>query len=403
MTAPAIAQPTNAPAPTSPDVSQSGPFGVDDALASISRAAIDQTIAEQTPTDQPTGEQPRGPDGKFVPKATPEAAPVEGEAPPTPETVTTGTAPETEIPELPDGFVAVAPVKDRELATAFKVLDAEGELDVPDVTIEFNANGKTRREPLDKVVRLAERGVYNEEREQAVLAQKQHVERTQSENQQLRAMLTQTRQQMEQLLSSDDAYLLARAQFEQENSPEARLQRVEQQRAEEQRLAVYQQARNVTNQYFETSVLPAVQTIADSLSEVTADEIGARLVLLTNHLRVPTPDGDTMIPPAAHQAVGQIILNEIVPWARDVHESRDSGKRAEREQSAREKQDAARKANDATIAAQKAKNLVGRQTRPRGSAANTGTATREAPPEKPIKTVDDAEAAALKATLASMI
>lgn len=393
-------------APSAPaEVTQSGPFGVDDALASISQEAISQTLSEigepagEQP-DAPTGERLRGPDGKFIPREKPDG---DVTAEPT-DAVATPDAPTSESPEavsLPDGFVAVPAVKDRELATSFKVMDAEGELDVPDLTIEFQANGKTRKEPLDKVVRLAERGVYNEEREQAVLAARQETQSIAQQNAQLRSELQRAQIEREALLASDDAYLNARAKYESENTPEARLQKFTQQQAQEQRAQTYSMAINQSNEYFQHNVLPAVTTIAEKLGTVSADEIGARLVLLTNHLRVPSLDGDSFIPPIAHQSVGQIILRDIVPWATSLHEERDASTKTQRDAAEREKQASAREQERLRIESQKAKNLTGRQTRPAGR-ANTSTNTREAPPPKPIKTVEDAEAAALSETLAAM-
>lgn len=413
MTAPAaVSNATNAPAsaPVSAPVTQEGPFGVDDALASISRSAIDQTLAEQAPpadSTVTTGEQPRGLDGKFVPREQQQNAgnpPTDG-TPPT--TATTDAidpnAPETPEPlDLPDGYVAVAPVQGRELATAFKVLDHEGELDVPDLTIEFQANDKTRREPLDQVVRLAQRGVYNEEREQAVVVARQESQEVRQQNQQLLSAVQRLQFERERLLSSDEAYLTERARYEAENTPEARLARNEQERAQQEAAGLWQQARTVTNQYFESAVLPAVEKIGGAFGEVSADEIGARLVLLTNHLRIATPDGDTMIPPAKHQAVGQIIVGDLIPWARSLHESRDGEKRTQRETVTKDKQDAAKREEQLRVRNQQQTNLVGRQQRTRGGAANTGTGTQTQRQQKPIKTVEDAEEAALRDTLAAI-
>ena len=58
---------------------------------------------------------------------------------------------------LPEGTVLV-PKIDRPLVTEFAVKDKDGDIEIPDVTITFMANGKERHEPLDQVVRLAQRG-----------------------------------------------------------------------------------------------------------------------------------------------------------------------------------------------------------------------------------------------------
>jgi hypothetical protein len=380
MTAPAIV--SNAPA------DQSSPFAVDDALASITQDAIAQTLAEN-PIDTPTEESQvaRDEKGRFTPKEIDATEPD-----PTPATT-------PEPPALPDGMVAVPAITNRELATSFKVVDADGELEVPDITIEFNANGKQRRESLDKVVRLAERGVYNEEREQASMQARQEAQAIQQQNTQLLAYAKQLQAEREQLLSSDDAYLTARAQYEAQNTPEARAQLQMQQVQQERQMMAFDQARTISNQFFEGSIAPAVTTITQHLPEVSPDEIGARLVLLTNHLRVQTPNGDTMIPPAAFDAVKQIITNDIVPWARDVNDHRSSEKQSFRTKSEQETAKAKAEAAKQQVNAQKARNLVGRTVKPGAANGSTGADT---PKPKPITNIDDAQDAALDATFAAM-
>ena len=49
--------------------------------------------------------------------------------------------------EMPEGYVAVATVTDA-LATEFTLRDAEGEVEVPDLMVEYKANGKVRQGPL---------------------------------------------------------------------------------------------------------------------------------------------------------------------------------------------------------------------------------------------------------------
>ena len=71
---------------------------------------------------------------------------------------TEDTETETEEPEVEaasEEYVNV-PVLDDELATNFTLFDAEGELEIPDVIVEYKANGKVRKDRLDKVVKLAQ-------------------------------------------------------------------------------------------------------------------------------------------------------------------------------------------------------------------------------------------------------
>jgi hypothetical protein len=96
------------------------------------------------------------PDGKFVAK---DGAAPDGGA----EAVTDPATPEGEGAPDPNATPA-EPVK---LATDFNLLDAENqEVEYPtDLKIKFTANGKEIELPLDRTVRLAKMGFYNEEKE----------------------------------------------------------------------------------------------------------------------------------------------------------------------------------------------------------------------------------------------
>ena len=78
-------------------------------------------------------------------------------------------APDEDTLALPDGYTAPAVLTDG-LATEFTMLDADGEIEIPNVTVKFKANGKMREERLDQVVKLAQVGVYNVEREERLKA-----------------------------------------------------------------------------------------------------------------------------------------------------------------------------------------------------------------------------------------
>lgn len=384
MTAPAMTE-------TAPVLDQNSPFAVDDAIASITQSAVAQTLAESPDAVAPDVVRDEK-TGRFLPKEPTEPS---TEVPPV-QTDATKT-PDAEAPiTLPEGMVAV-PKADRQLATAFKIKDKDGELEVPDLMIEFTANGKTRSEPLDKVVRLAERGFYNEEREQAILSERQQSQNILATAQQLNARVQHLEAERSHLLSSDDAYLQARARFDAENTPEARLQAEQaKSRAHEER-RLYGEAEAQSSDFFNNQVVPAVGVITQSLPEVSADEIGARLILLTNHLRIPMPGGGSIIPPAAHQQVTQIMLRDITPWAQQLNDHRSGEKSERQKQTAVD--EAKRKAETTRlqVEAQRAKSLVGKAGKP----ANRGDG-KETKAPKPITNIDEAQDAALDATFAAM-
>ena len=122
-----------------------------------------------------------------------------------------------ETPSVPDGYVAVPVVTDS-LATEFRLLDADGELEVPALVIEYKANGKMRKDRLDQVVKMAQWGVYNQERD----TRAQQVEQ---EREQIATVLAEREQQIERLLLDDEFLLAVRDAYEQENAPEKQVAR----------------------------------------------------------------------------------------------------------------------------------------------------------------------------------
>jgi hypothetical protein len=158
------------------------------------------------------------PDGKFVAK---DGAAPDGGA----EAVTDPATPEGEGAPDPNATPA-EPVK---LATDFNLLDAENqEVEYPtDLKIKFTANGKEIELPLDRTVRLAKMGFYNEEKEA-------RFEQIEARNQQLEPFArelheeSQTLQKhLDRILDGDDEFLAkAREHYKRETSPEAENERL---------------------------------------------------------------------------------------------------------------------------------------------------------------------------------
>lgn len=413
MTAPAVTAPAAPPQATQ---DTSGQF-MDDVLASITSDAIKQSMGPDAAVEAPAVEaapetKAAEPitrddgavfntsagrwvkDGKFVAGEAPEmpeapAAPADAEAAPT----------ETKLPE---GFVAPKKIE-RELATQFSVLDESGELEVPDITIKFNAAGKERVEPLDKVVKLAQWGYANQEREQKVEQTRVYADTVQRQNEQLTATLRQREQERERLLSDPDYLIQTLTQFEQQNTPQARLDRVEKERAEERQQREFQDMTTHGTNFFNGEVVPAVETIAKTLPLVSEEEIGAKMLLISERFKVQTPVG-SIVPPQQYALVRQAILNELVPWAQQVQDTRESDRRAETQQLEQKRQQAEAQTRTAQTDAQRKTNLVARviKSGTKAGSAPTGTGARETPTPRPIKTVDDAERSALEDTLAAM-
>lgn len=419
MPTPATVAPSAVTAPTvapqaSPEITQEGRWGAQDAIASIVGDAVNRTIAEQAPapdaapvvpptevvredgaTWNETAKRWQGKDGGFVEGAAPAvAAPVVGEM-----AVTDG---EPEPIALPDGFAAIPKVEGRELATTFTVRDKDGELDVPDIQIDFTANGRTRSEPLDKVVKLAQMGVFNQERhEQTVHVQREN-DGLKQRVQQVEHYAQQVEQRMQQLLSSDDAYLMARAEFEQQNTPEYRAQMARQELEQTNQQIAFTQAAQAGQQFLATTLEPAVNQIAQALPEVGVEEIGARLLLVSDRFRVHTPFG-SIIPPQYHEAVAQQIVQDVAPWAMQLHEARAADKAVTRRAAEQQTAAATAAAERARVEAQKARNLGTRPASPgrRGTPTTPHAHTPPTPP--PIRTLDDAEQFSVKDAVAKAL
>jgi hypothetical protein len=87
------------------------------------------------------------------------------------------------------------------LVAEFTVRDSTGELEVPNITIEYKANGRIRKDRLDQVVKMAQMGVHNVEREQRLQQQEQVLA---SRVEQVQQALEQREAQLEVLLSDPE-------------------------------------------------------------------------------------------------------------------------------------------------------------------------------------------------------
>ena len=301
--------------------------------------------------------------------------------------------PEAEGSHLPEGYVDVSVVPEEELATQFKVMDAEGEIEIPALEIEYRANGKVRRERLDQVVKLAQWGVYNEDKDRQAKEALSQAQAVQQERDQYARLVEEREAQIEKLLRDDDYLYRVRDRYEQENSPEQRAARAEQKMRELQAQQQLQYIEQRGTQFYQTEVQPAIQTIADALPNVSSDELAERMVMsLQPHLR-QGPLGDPYIPEESYDAVRNYIVDDLVLWAQ-MQNHRRSGEAT----SSAEMEEAQRQLEEARVQAQKAKRAVGKKTRPVGK-AQAGKRSKRG---QPINNVDDAVNSALENVLSSI-
>lgn len=294
---------------------------------------------------------------------------------------------------MPEGYVAVRTVTD-DLATEFTLRDAEGEVEVPDLMVEYKANGKVRSDRLDQVVKLAQWGVYNQEREQKVQQVEQYSQQVYQEREEIAALLSEREAQIEKLLLDDDFLLAVREAYGEENSPESRATRAEKAVEDlrvEQKMSVIVET---GQRFYEMEVAPALDMIAEALPSVSMEELAEKFQMAMYAHAERAPNGEAYIPASRYEAVRQYILDDLAVWAQA-----QQGRRSRTTTSApqQETQKALVERDEARVEAQKAKRAVGQKTLPVGTAGK--------PSGKPKayagNTVDDAVASALSTALSS--
>jgi len=287
-------------------------------------------------------------------------------------------------PALPEGYVAVPVVADK-LATEFVLKDAEGEVEIPALVVEYKANGKLRQDRLDQVVKLAQFGVYNEAREQ-------QVKQIESRAQELENVVLEREAQIERLLQDENFFLSVREAYEQENSPERRAERAER-RVQEVQISHQMEAIQAQGeQFYAAEVRPAVELIANALPTVTTEELEERIAYAMQLHAKEAPNGQTYLPASEYAALRQYIVDDLAIWAQATHARRNGPATSPALEQA---QAAAAKAQ---VEAQKAKRAVGQATKPVGRAASNAPAKPKA--AKPA-TIDDAVESAMSEVFAS--
>ena len=300
----------------------------------------------------------------------------------TEDTETEAEESEPEVEAASEEYVNV-PVLDDELATNFTLFDAEGELEIPDVIVEYKANGKVRKDRLDKVVKLAQQRFSPdpEAQEKTNLVTQQR--------DQLEQQLIEREQQLVRLLQEDEYYYNAREAFVQENSPELRAERAEQKVRNMQVAHEMSKIENEGGKFWEAELEPAIGMLADALPTVSSDELAQKCVQGIQQYMELAPNGQPYVPSHKFDAVREYILEDLAYWAQLQH-----GKRSESTGTA--KDDAAlKKLEKARVEAQKAKRLVGQKTKPVGRAGKT----RSPKKQRRAATVDDALDSALDSVL----
>ncbi len=352
--------------------------------AEAAMASVATAPADAPPPAPPATEAPVAPEPDEAPEDETEAS--------DPDAPDETSEESTEDPALPEGYVAV-PVVEDQLATEFTLRDAEGEVEIPALIVEYKANGKVRQDRLDKVVKLAQFGVYNEEREQKLQQTEREAVSLKSEREELAQLIEEREAQLERLLTDEDYFLAVREAYSQENSPERRAQRAEQQVKDLRVQTEMQRITEAGQQFYTGEVQPAIQLIAEALPSVSPQELEERMAYAMQLHAAVAPNGQTYLPASQFDAARQYIVQDLAVWAQMQH-----ARRSESAPSSQVKEAQAAVAK-AQVEAQKAKRAVGQATKPVGRAASNTPAKPKA--AKPA-TVDDALDSAMSEILASI-
>ena len=348
---------------------------INDVIAEAAAAAL-PAAADSAPEATDLGEVPTD----DAPEDAPDDAPVDA---------VSDTADADNV-VLPDGYVAV-PTLSEGLATEFALYDDDGEVEVPSLIVEYKANGKVRKDRLDQVVKLAQWGVYNEERDRKAQTIEQEYQQSLSAIDEMQQMVEEREAQMERLLHDDDFLDAVRDAYLAENSPEKRVERAER---ETQNLRVQQHMEGIHRtgeQFYAQEIMPAVRMITSALPNISVKDIESRLqMVMQAHVDV-APNGEAYVPSSRYDAIRQYIVEDLAVWAQIVNDRRSQPDPSSSQRAALQAE-----LDKARIEAQKAKNLLGKATKPTGT---VGKAT--AAKVFSLSTVDDAVDSALRSALAS--
>lgn len=209
----------------------------------------------------------------------------------------------------------------KKLLTEFVMKQDGQEVDIPsDVTFDLKANNKDYKDvPLDKVVLLAQMGFYNQQREEEVLAAKQFVSETTQENQQLREVVSQLRQEFEDLLADERYREAAVEEYEKSNTPESRARRAEEQLRHREQEVASERERTQAQSYIATQIYPAVKQLLQEFPTVSEDEVIGRFNRLISPLMV-----NGIVPFSKLSEVKGVVSSELRNWAQAQHLERDA-------------------------------------------------------------------------------
>lgn len=202
--------------------------------------------------------------------------------------------------------------------TEFQVYDEEGELEVPDLKFTFKANGKVRENvPLEKVVLLAQQGIYNHEREQQFTALRSEAEQIKDRNERLVNIVGQYEAALKQLLNDPEAYEYSSQEYLKQNTPEKRAERAESKLAQERRERAENEQQRRVVEWIRFVHAPSIEGVIQQNPSVNQHEVMGRYHELLAPLLYRG-----QLPPSRLAEAQALVENELTQWARAIHEER---------------------------------------------------------------------------------
>lgn len=288
---------------------------------------------------------------------------------------------------------APIPTLKRAPETPYTVADDKGELELPDLYFNFKANNKDyEKVPLDKLVRFAQMGIYNAEKEARFRDVEQNVGQIER-----RATMAETRvQELEKFydkLLADPAYYESASElYQQQNTPEQRIARAEERtramsaqfelEREELRRAARNEAQasqlqqrysqeqenQQVGQFVKHELAPAFNRLISEHPHVNEREVLGQYTLLT----APLMDSGR-IPLNRLAELKALVDHDLANWVVALNADREFSQQA-----------TVKKVQQARAAATTAKRQVARAAAPVGSPA-----PMRAPAMKKFETVDE--------------
>lgn len=279
------------------------------------------------------------------PVEVPAEAPLSGDGPESPD--------EMEVPETP--------ILTRQPEVQFTVKDPHGEVEIPDLTFVFTAKGETREVPIDRVIRLAQMGFTNEQREQQVLASKQFVVEAESKMTEAAQRIQEYEHYYQQMFNDPQLYEEARVAWLQQNSPEQRAARAETELHRTRVAQAEQQEINQIGSFVTQTLTPTVSRLLQEHPSVNENELIGQYTRLTAPLLVRG-----RVPANRLPEVNRIVREDLTHWVQATHLERASAQAKRNEEVAK-----------STALMANAKRQVARVTAPQGSAPSTAVLPKQ--------------------------